>query len=320
MKDKNQKSQVTSVAKRAFHVLIVDDDLSDLELFQHQLTLHDFQVTTAQSAEDCLEQIKNKTPDLILLDILMPETSGLELLHILRQDEKTATIPVILISGLGDTDDIVKGLEKGANDYITKPINLPILLARMHTQLRMGQLLKRLKTQTKILSRLAALDELTGIYNRRSMYDVLQTEFQRHLRYGHPLSILMMDIDHFKGVNDGYGHAAGDEVLRDFVDTVSKLLRSNDMLSRYGGEEFCAVLPESDEQSAEKVAERIRKTIQDSDFPVRDTQVSITVSIGIATLKPGMEKDVRWLLETADKALYRAKQRGRNCVASHPGD
>jgi diguanylate cyclase (GGDEF)-like protein len=299
---------------KPFSVFVVDDDPSEIDLISFMLSQNGFEVTTASSGKEYLEKIKKETPDIIILDVMMPEISGLELLRQIRQDPKTMAIPILLVSALSDTEDIVKGLQEGANDYITKPFNIPVLLARVKTHLKIGTLVKQLATQTEILSKMAALDELTGIYNRRTMFDLLTSELERSKRYQRFLSILMMDIDHFKNVNDQFGHSFGDHVLREFVKRVDQTLRSNDTLCRYGGEEFCAILPETNAENAMKVGERVRLSIDQIPFSIKKEEISITLSIGVTTLIPLSHISASQLLEFSDKALYQAKEKGRNQV------
>jgi diguanylate cyclase (GGDEF)-like protein len=295
-------------------VLVIDDDPDQLELIRYSLKKEEFDVILSDSATRSLELLREQSPDIILLDIMMPEIGGLEMLQHIRQDEKTARIPVIMISALDDTPHVVQGLQEGANDYVTKPINFPVLVARMKTHIRIGHLLKRLETQTHVLSQLAAFDELTGSYNRRAMNQILDLELNRSRRYGHFISILMMDIDHFKKVNDEYGHLTGDQVLREFTSKVNDLLRTNDTLCRYGGEEFLAILPETAEENAVKVGQRICSSVCNEPFIINDIPIYITVSIGAISHSPQTEITLAELLEQADQALYKAKKMGRNRV------
>ena len=309
------KLNIPCLPEKPCSVLVIDDDRASLEIVETYLNHYSFDVTTAESGEEAWEKINIQAPDIILLDILMPVVSGFDLLRQIRESPKTQNIPVILISALGDTDHVVKGLEQGANDYIVKPINMSILLARMQTHIRISFLVKRLEMQTKMLSRMAALDDLTGIYNRRSMNQILEMELTRSKRYKHFLSLLMMDIDHFKSINDEYGHATGDHVLQEFVARVNITLRTNDILCRYGGEEFCVILPETNKENAMKVADRICSSIQHPPFSHENILFHLSVSIGIASLSPHVDLTPEKILQNADLALYEAKRKGRNCIS-----
>jgi len=300
--------------KPASYILVVDDDEDIRSLFKFLLENEGYEVVTAPSCKDCFEIIRKNKPGLIILDILLPGEDGIEILKKLRGNPQFASIPVILISALRDTDHIVRGLQAGANDYVTKPINGPILLARIETHLKLGSLVNRLKRQKDILSKMAALDELTGIYNRRFLFDILTSEIERKTRYKRSLSLLMMDIDHFKRVNDKHGHPVGDKTLQRFVDLVGTSLRSNDVFCRYGGEEFCAILPETDTTQAEKVAKRIQSSIEETSITISGIQIYLTVSIGVVTSGPDHEQSAWEIIEHSDKALYMAKRNGRNCV------
>lgn len=301
-------------------VLIVDDEPLNLDMLSRRLNTRGYQTVTAPSAEEAHRRIRERTPDIILLDVNMPRVSGLEMLDQLKADESTQGIPIILVSALSDTENIVRGLQRGANDYVTKPINLPVLLARLETQLKMASLVSQLESQKEILAKLAAYDDLTGVLNRRSMFEALELDLNRSVRYQHHLSVLMMDLDHFKKVNDQYGHAAGDSILREFAERVSHGLRSTDALCRYGGEEFSAVLPETPACQASTVAENIRQLVLSLPFTHEDQKIPMTVSIGVATFVPGEQPSAAALLDRADKALYDAKNSGRNRVCSFHAD
>ncbi len=303
--------QNPSAGKR---VLIVDDEPMNTDMLSRRLESRGYATSISNSAAQALESLQENTPDVILLDVNMPRVSGLELLDQLRANEGTQIIPVILVSALADTDNIVRGLQRGANDYVTKPVNLPVLLARLETQLKMASLVSQLESQKEALARLASRDDLTGVLNRRAMFETLDVDLARSSRYNHPLSLLMMDLDHFKRVNDDYGHAAGDAVLRHFAKAVGRSLRSTDSLCRYGGEEFCAILPETGEEQARRAAELIRELIEQTEFVSEGTKISLTVSIGIGIYTPPADTGVTELLDNADKALYEAKENGRNRV------
>lgn len=300
-------------AEKRSDVLIVDDDLDSLRAMEALLS-EDFDPRMAASGESALQMIKEQIPDALLLDITMPGMSGLEVLTLLRQQEETKNLPVLLVSALADTEDIVTGLEKGANDYVPKPVQPAILLARLNTQLKMGRLVKRLAEANDLLSMLAVTDELTNIPNRRSLLREFESEFKRSLRYDRPLSLLMMDLDNFKLANEQLGHSGGDAVLRQFVDIVSSSLRQTDVLCRYGGEEFVAYLPETSTPSAWAVAERIRTSVEAAGFSAGGKYVFLTVSIGLATLRPGHHKHFMEMIDEADRSMAEAKSAGRNRV------
>jgi two-component system, cell cycle response regulator len=303
-----------SEGARPYYILVVDDEPDNSDLLSRRLMRRGYEVSCASGAEQAMIAIDSRTPNLVLLDVLMPKVSGLDLLVQLRREPKTADLPVILVSALDETNDIVRGLQLGANDYVTKPVNMPVLLARIETHLKGVSMLMKLRAQGEMLEQLAAFDGLTGVYNRRSLQDALEGEIGRSRRYGRPISVMMLDLDLFKDINDGYGHIFGDEVLKQFSARAAESLRDSDLLCRFGGEEFTVILPETDHPGAVQVAERVRHSTAAEPFLVQGVPVSLTVSIGLATWKNAQEGTADQLLESADKALYEAKKNGRNRV------
>lgn len=295
-------------------VLIVDDEPVNAEMLARRLRNEGYDIALAASAREAQSEIEKSPFDLLLLDLAMPDASGLDFLASLRANPKTETIPVIMVSALDDTQSMVKALDLGANDYVSKPINLAILLARMETQLRLAGLVKRLERQNAILTTLAAYDELTGVYNRRALGAMLESELVRAARHGRNVSAMMLDLDRFKRVNDKWGHQAGDQVLRQFAGRAMASLRGADALFRYGGEEFLAILPETGAAESMAVAERCRGNMAAKPFLAGGESVLVTVSIGVATSTPAARLSSSQLIEQADKALYAAKMAGRNRV------
>lgn len=298
-------------AKRE-RVLIVEDDPALRETLAVLLREH-WDVVTAENVAEAWERIEEHgPPNIILSDMTMPGGSGLDLLQRVRSDERTRLVPFILVSAVSETDTVVQGLEMGANDYVSKPINPAILQARMATHLRGAEMQRRLERQNALLAHLAAFDDLTGVYNRRSMTTALEAEVTRCVRYHHAMAVLLLDLDHFKKVNDTHGHAAGDDVLRGFVQRITPVLRTTDILCRYGGEEFCVIMPETGQASATRAAERIRHVVEEQPFHSGETAIPLTVSIGLACLPRGFSDSPERLVEHADEALYQAKNAGRN--------
>jgi len=300
--------------RKRYRVLMVEDSRVSLEVYAQRLERRGYQVATAISAEEARVELESGLPDLILLDVFMPKVSGFEFVRELRADPKTARVPIILISALSDTQHIVEGLELGANDYVTKPIVMPILTARMEALMRSSELVRRLEVQTELLSKLAAFDDLTGVYNRRSMFHHLEAELSRCRRYGRSLGILMVDIDHFKRVNDEHGHLVGDQALRWVASTLQNELRSMDFLCRYGGEEFCAILPETNRPGVARAGERLRAAIERSLFEYDNVEMHLSISIGGASWASDESQEFPDLLARADAALLEAKRAGRNQV------
>lgn len=291
-------------------VLIVDDMPENIELLARILG-DSVEILFALSGEDALRICKEQEPDLILLDILMPGLDGFQVLARLKEDPQTAKIPVIFITGLDNAGEEARGLEAGAVDYITKPIHPAVVRARVRNHLE-------LKRYRDFLENLSATDGLTGVANRRRFDEVLDREWRRAARTGSTISLLMMDIDCFKAYNDHYGHVAGDEVLRRLALVIQKnLQRPLDLASRYGGEEFACILPETDREGALLVAERIRSDIKNLKIPHRFCVADhVTVSIGVAAMIPNPETPPSLIVRAADEQLYRAKAAGKDRVCA----
>lgn len=290
-------------------VLIVDDERFNLSAL-HALLRDDCRVMVATDGEHGLTAARGNLPDLILLDVTMPGMSGHDVCRALKEDPATQDIPVIFITALGDADDETLGFDLGAADYITKPFNHAVVKARVRTQLR-------LKAQADLIASYAFRDGLTGLYNRRSLDQKLEREWHRCQRSGLPLSVALLDVDHFKLFNDSYGHGAGDECLKAVGRALSSCIkRSSDMAARYGGEEFAVILPEADITAAATVAEEVRASVQALGIPhARSTAGSaVTVSVGIASLIPSEDALPSDLWAMADRLLYAAKEGGRNRV------
>jgi len=300
-------------------ILLVDDIMADIKFLQAILS-NDYQISYELSGKDALHHVKNDPPDLILLDILMPEMDGYEVCKQLKDDPALKGIPIIFTTVMGDEENETKGLALGAVDYITKPFSLPIVKARVDTHLLM-------KRQRDILEELSTLDGLTGINNRRSFDRYLATEWNRQARSREPLSLIMIDIDFFKNFNDVYGHIAGDECLNKIAGVIDQSAsRSADFVARYGGEEFVVVLPKTESTGAANVARKIEEQIDLLQVAHSHSEVAdhVTVSQGIATFSSVTKHSQTLLVERADQALYQAKKEGRNRIvissqlASHP--
>jgi len=291
-------------------ILIVDDEISNIEIMNAVLE-DDYEVCFAMSGEEALEMVHKTQPDLILLDILMPGLDGFEVCQTIKNDPQLVDIPIIFTTGLGDTEDEIRGLSLGAIDYVTKPIQPVILRARVSNHVE----LKRLRDQ---LADFAVRDALTGLHNRRSMERHLNSEYARLGRTSEWLSVIMIDIDFFKQFNDTYGHPAGDRCIAMVAAALTRAAkRASDVSARYGGEEFACILPGSDPAAAEMVAQEIRLQVQSLNIPHERSQVSpfVTVSIGVASAICEVEAAPdRWIAE-ADEQLYRSKLDGRDRIS-----
>jgi diguanylate cyclase (GGDEF)-like protein len=291
-------------------VLVVDDSLLNIKLIGFALR-GEHQILVATSGEEALKvAARDPQPHLILLDIVMPEMDGYEVLRRLRASAETKNIPVIFLTGRSEAEDEAAGLEMGAVDYITKPFNVPIVQARVRTHIE-------LKHHRDFFENLSTFDGLTGLPNRRSLDQMLDREWRRGRRRGLPLTVVMIDVDYFKFFNDTYGHLAGDDCLKRVATALSLAVgRGGDHVCRYGGEEFAAVLPETDGEAALLVAEKLRAAIEALAIPHTGSKVIdlVTVSLGVATLVPSEAGALTDLLAKADRALYIAKREGRNRV------
>jgi diguanylate cyclase (GGDEF)-like protein len=295
-------------------ILVVDDEPINTRALGNLLK-DEYRIQVSNSGEKALAIVgddKQPLPDLILLDIQMPGLDGYEVCRRLKEDPKTEGIAIIFVTARDAASDEEFGLKLGAVDYISKPISPAIVRARVNTHMN-------LKRKTDMLERFALLDGLTGIHNRRYFDEQLEKEIARNQRDELPLSVIMMDIDHFKEFNDNYGHGAGDKCLQKVARALTdSLSRPSDALCRYGGEEFVALLPGSDADGTRVVAERLREAVEALAITHDYSGVSpvVTLSLGVATADPaGQQKaDGDDLLKRADEALYTAKNAGRNRV------
>ena len=296
--------------------LVADDDTASRILLQKVLTKWGYDVVTASGGEEAWKILTgDNAPDLAVLDWMMPELDGVEVCRRVRALDLSSPPYLILLTSRGDKQDIATGLEAGAADYVQKPFDHDELRARLLVGRRFAELNRKLLDAQRELRRQALTDPLTHIMNRRAILMRLSEEMARAPRQGLPLSIGTLDIDHFKLVNDEYGHAGGDFVLQTVVDRALKALRPYDALGRIGGEEFLIVMPGVGPRDAEIVLERLRKTVRASPVEVSGQQIVVTVSIGGAVSQgEGMDE----FLNRADEALYRAKGAGRDRIDMAP--
>jgi diguanylate cyclase (GGDEF)-like protein len=297
-------------------VLIIDDSVTVRE--QIIKTLETFSLFTRYfEAEDGLEGFKkllSPPVDIILCDLEMPRIDGFKFLSMLKSRPDLQNIPVIILTGMNDRERKIKGLEQGASDYITKPFDSEELVARVKVHLKIKKLQDELKRSNELLRELSNTDHLTGLFNRRFMMEALDKEVHRNIRKGGTLSLIMLDIDHFKQVNDDYGHLQGDVVLQKVALQLRKELRSYDCAARYGGEEFVAILPDSTLKETVFVADRIRLAIQETRYNGPLEKLGLTVSLGVASFSGERDLTADGFIKLADDALYLAKTNGRNRV------
>ena len=288
-------------------VLIIDDDQANLLLMKIHLEKIGLRAFIADTAKKGQEIALLEQPDLIVLDVMMPDVDGYELCRMLKQDQQTTAIPVIFVSARDEEMDREEGLKLGGVDYLVKPYEFEDLKARACIVLRMLDLQERLVMQ-------ANTDELTGLANRRRFHELLEREVLRARSGVTDLSLMMLDLDHFKSINDTYGHLGGDIVLKQTAEIMREHVQQMDVPARYGGEEFIIILPNTTEEIACKSAERLRQTMAASHWRISMERIPITASIGVVTMEAFSSIDQFDLVKRADAAMYQAKRRGRNCV------
>jgi len=305
-------------------ILIADDDPVSLHILQARLAQWSYEVIACTDGNEAFRAFQTKdAPRLAILDWMMPSRNGVEVCRDIRALAQEDYIYIILLTAKDRKEDLLAALEAGADDYLTKPYDPAELKARLRTGRRILDLQAELITARDALHIRATRDALTGLWNRGAIQEILDRELARSYREGHVLSLGMADLDHFKRINDTYGHAAGDAVLREATKRLEQTLRIYDSLGRYGGEEFLVVLPGCDAATVPAVAERLRTSVGEEPFLLREGPLRVTISLGVASLCPGhAEQTPRSradltathdaLVRAADMALYQAKQEGRN--------
>lgn len=300
-------------------ILVVDDSRTQLEWLVQVLEREGYDVRTAIDGKDAIRKVRAEPPDLVLLDMILPDMDGLEVLRIVKARPEEAFIPVIILSVRSDLDSKVTGLRIGADDFLAKPFAEAEILARCAAMLRIKSLQDQLRRTQQKLAEQAITDELTGLKNRRAFDERLAEEFRRAQRYSDPVALIMLDLDHFKLVNDRYGHPFGDVVLRGAAESIRTSTRDPDIPARYGGEEFAVILPKTHLSGALAVAERIWKGLGAREYAVPEgtgaaAPLHVTASIGLAFYPSKDISSPELLLRFADEALYQAKRAGRNTI------
>ncbi|MFO1251764.1 MAG: diguanylate cyclase [Inhella sp.] len=313
-------------------ILVVDDELEHLNALCELLQGGGYQVLRTSRSERALAIAESQRPDLVITDWDMPGVSGIELIRQLKAHPATRDIPVIMCTGsMTSAAHLETALEAGAVDYVRKPVEPIELRARTRSMLQLAASVRQLKANEQELARqnellnqqkqelhlAATTDRLTGLHNRAYLMDQLSREFSNAQRYGRPLSCLLLDIDHFKSVNDRHGHLVGDAVLRHTAQLLNGELRRGDVLARYGGEEFVLLLPGTLAASAQALAEGLRASVAQAPWVQGELSLQITLSIGVAYNGSCQGADEMALLKQADEALYAAKRQGRNRVVLH---
>lgn len=299
-------------------LLLVDGHETSREMLQHRLARRGFQVQVAVTGAEALQAVALHFFDLVLLDGALEDLAGIEVLKAIRERHTAIELPVIMLTVKDDTEDIVEALQLGANDYLTQPIDFPVAVARIRTQLSLRRVTRQLEEANARLQRFSYLDGLTGIANRRRFDEFLAESWKRAGQNHGSVGLVLIDVDHFKGFNDAHGHAAGDEALRQVAKALAgSVHRSEDVVARYGGEEFAVVLPGVTPEGALVVAERLRAAVEALQIQHgRDVFSRLTVSVGVASAVPAAGAGHLTLVKAADGALYRAKHDGRNRVCA----
>ncbi len=300
------------------------------------------QVKSVSNFKELEDTIKEFKPDIFLIDFYIGNERGDKVIRNIKDIPDFIETPTVIISGSENKDDIIASLEAGANDFIKKPFFIEELIARISAQLRIkyiyDELLEHLKKEEELTRKLSdtleeiriknekisvmnkmlkmqvITDPLTEVFNRRYLFEIFKREIARAKRYNEPLSVIMMDIDHFKKINDTYGHMIGDKILKGIAKVIKERIRTSDIIARYGGEEFVIVLTNANLEIAQKIAEDLRQKVENIVFKIEEKSIKATISLGVAQLKE--DDDVDTLLIRADENLYTAKNRGRNAVVA----
>jgi two-component system cell cycle response regulator len=314
-------------AQSTARILIVDDHEDNIEVLKVRLESWGYLTASAYNGHDALAYVVATPPDLILLDVMMPEISGIEVARQIKGNTELPFIPIIMQTALDSTEDKVEGLEAGADDYITKPIDFAELKARLRSMLRIKRLQDALEEREKELLEvnerlryMSQTDALTGLDNRRNLNERIDEMFAHAKRLDEPFSLVMADLDKFKSVNDTYGHQAGDEVLKQLAAILKEEAREIDRVGRYGGEEFMLLLPGALIDDAYTFAERVRNRIERHTFTFPGGTLTRTASFGVAAWPHEKIREADDLVRSSDDALYVAKETGRNRVVCFDGE
>jgi diguanylate cyclase (GGDEF)-like protein len=312
------KSQMTkshnelNAAAREFKVLVADDSRIYRKLVEQTLSEKQYAVLFAKNGQEAIDLFSEHQPSLVITDWMMPDLTGIELCERIRNHSRDSYTYIIILTGITEKNELVKGLAAGADDYLTKPFHSNELLARVGVGRRIVELHRQLEAKNSLLQELALTDSLTGLPNRRAIEDWATRQLSGAIRYGFSFLVGLADLDHFKTVNDTYGHDAGDTVLKKFAEILRAHSRRSDICGRIGGEEFLFVLTHTSQDNAKIVIERIRAELQATKFDFDGTSLAVTASFGLASFDPSQHADFNRLVTQADVALYAAKRAGRN--------
>jgi len=302
-------------------ILIAEDDPVSRRLLESKLAKWGYEVIVTRDGNEAWQALQAEdAPRIVILDWMMPGMDGVEICRKVRESTGEPYLYIILLTALHREEDLVAGMEAGADDYITKPFKANELKVRLRAGKRIIELQDELIKAREALRAKATHDPLTGLWNHEEILLLLKKELAQAERKGTCVGVIMADLDYFKKVNDTYGHMAGDAVLRATAARLTSQLRTYDTIGRYGGEEFIVVLPECEGTCAEVVGERMRKSMEEDRVNTPEGAISVTISIGVAVSRNGMKQNAESILRAADAALYRAKEKGRNRVEKAPDE
>ncbi len=299
--------------KSKFRILIAEDDLVSRMMLSSAIKKWGYEPIAVDNGKDALKILTSPSPPLLaILDWVMPEMDGIDIIRTLSKNKESIPTYIIMLTTKSEKEDVIEGLEAGADDYIRKPFDTDELWARIRVGIRTATLQKELMETQKALEYEAIHDPLTGCLNRRGILERLNEELERSVRTGEQLCVAMCDLDHFKKVNDTYGHQTGDDVLKGFVQIIRAQLRPYDQIGRLGGEEFLIIIPNITDSYAQNKLERLNKIVQDNEIKTGTGKIKITVSIGGIIVN--QKTDIDTTIRQVDNALYTAKEKGRNQV------
>ena len=291
---------------------MVDDDPANRDLLTQIFERENYEIQTAESGERALEILRGWNASLVVLDQDMPGLTGLETLKQIKAHFEGTD--VVFVSAHSNPKMVSQALEQGADDYIRKPFSITELSSRVHVRFRIRDLREELRGANAKLADLSVKDDLTGLYNMRSIYEKIEYEIKRTKRTGRAMACVMMDMDHFKTVNDGHDHLFGSFVLREMGQILQRSLRETDFAARYGGDEYLVVLTETDEHGAKTFCDRVLQTVRGYTFRDKSESIQLTVSIGYSVCGPDFAFEPKDIVRCADHALYQSKENGRNQV------
>jgi two-component system, cell cycle response regulator len=299
---------------RNYEVLVVDDSPVYRKLVEHVLSSNDYSLLFARDGAEAMKLYEERSPSIVITDWILPDFSGLELCQRIRSDDTRPYTYIIVMTSNTEKGNVVKGLQAGADDYLTKPFDPEEMLARIGVGRRIIDLNRELDAKSQKLEAVARTDSLTGLPNRRAIEEWSARQVRGAARHGFPLWVVLGDIDNFKTINDNFGHDAGDIVLRTFADVLKKNTRASDMCGRLGGDEFLLVLTHVEKDQLELVVNRFRDQFAALSFPLQGQSVQVTASFGVTGVHSKEARDFEALVRKADQMLYEAKRAGRNLV------